>query len=112
RLDDDARHTDTLVRLLGQLERDFTMRAPDMVLQAGLSVDTVGLPAATRSLPLAIAVESPPYAHDALRLRIVRAAGTTPGLWQNIEWWHEDGVLWRAAGAPAVQYPLPPPEAP
>lgn len=112
RLDDNARETDALVRMLGQLERDLTMRAPDMVLQPATAAQSGGVAVMPRTLPLAVTVHAPDYAADAPRLHIVRAVGTMPGFWQQVEWWHEDGTLWRAVGEPAAQYPLPQAQSP
>lgn len=109
-----AEQTDALVRLLGQLERDLVLRAPDPVLEAALapSVPTTAAGSApvTRSLPLSVAVQPAQRGGQGARLEIIRAGPYQPGTWQRVWWWQEGDQLLRAAGVPSATYPLPPPE--
>ncbi len=112
RLADDAAHTESLLTMLGQLERDIAMRAPDMALQAAISTplpDGSSRPA--RALPLALEIERTAGAHAGPRLEIVRADAANAGAWQRVVWWHDGNALRRAAGTPSVTYPLPAPGA-
>ena len=112
RLADDAEQTDRLLRMLGQLERDVALRAPDAVLEAALAPplpDAAATP--PHVLPLALEVSGAQRADAAARLEIVRAAAAADGTWQRVVWWREGNSLRRAAGMPSAAYPLPEPGA-
>ncbi|WP_253207375.1 type II secretion system minor pseudopilin GspI [Verticiella alkaliphila] len=135
RLAQDADETDRLMRMLGQLERDLALRAPDTVLAARVAPPVPPLPnpdgggdrtvpqpeTATRSgqppalprqsLPLAIGIQATQGPPGSARLEIVREDATQSGAWQRVAWWRENDVLYRAVGVPSRTYPLPPPEA-
>lgn len=98
-----ADETDSLLRMLGQLERDIALRAPDTVLAAQAA-------AAPRQLPLALDIVLPAKERGGPRLEVIRAA-VTPGSWQRVTWWTEGDTLKRAVGAAAEIYPLPEPGA-
>src|SRR5690606_2681134 len=94
-----------LLRVLGQIERDVSLRAPDYVIDGGALAATAG-PA--RLLPAALAVERDgnlPMAVD-----VVRSPAAGPGAWQRVRWWRENRLLRRAAGVPGDVFPLPEPQ--
>lgn len=101
-----ADETESLLRMLGQLERDVALRAPDSALATSLAAQGATPP----PLPLALNIIMPTDEHISPRLEIVRA-GATPGTWQRVAWWTENGMLRRAVGAAATTYPLPKPGA-
>lgn len=110
RLEQDAAHTDRLLAMLGQLERDLNLRAADTVLQAALAPMHSGTPAApARTLPLSLDVIASPASPSTTRLEIIRADATRAGAWQRVAWWHEGGSLWRATGQASHVFPLPEP---
>ncbi|WP_342325156.1 prepilin-type N-terminal cleavage/methylation domain-containing protein [Kosakonia sp. BYX6] len=93
-----------LVRALQQLDRDIAWHT------------TVELPPRTSVgehlqpgdlLPAGMQITE--FASGQLRMTIVRAAPAAPGQWQQVQWWLQGGTLWRAAGLPSAQYPLPAP---
>lgn len=125
-LEQRAEQTDALLRLLGQLERDLVLRAPDMVLAPAFNPQLPPSPGPTSSsdpsppaanpaahalattLPLAVAVER--LGRNAgSRLELIRSGPYEPGTWQRVEWWLDNGRLLRAAGTPSATYPLPAP---
>lgn len=111
RLAHDAAQTERLLSMLGQLERDLAMRAPDVALQAALVAPLPdGKMAVPPSpLPLAMTVSRTSGTNPVLRLEIVRHDAARAGALQRVVWWLQDGALRRAAGAPAYEYPLPDP---
>lgn len=135
RLTRDADETDRLLRMLGQLERDLALRAPDVVLAARIApiVPTqaatgdggggdVGTPRTDlvsgrpptltpQPLPLALGIQADQGPPGSARLEIVREDPARSGAWQRVAWWRQDGVLYRAVGAPSRAYPLPAPDA-
>jgi general secretion pathway protein J len=110
RLENDAAHTDRLLGMLGQLERDLALRAPDVVLQSlvsSLPSDPAAAP--PRALPLSIGLHAGAGGPATLRLDIIRADAARHGAWQRVTWWREGSSLRRAAGASAAAWPLPEP---
>ncbi|OZI63083.1 PulJ/GspJ family protein [Bordetella genomosp. 11] len=102
----DADRDDALLRVLGQLQLDMQMRAPDTVLDGGAADAVV-----KRVLPAALRVDA---AHEGERagaaLDIVR--GPAPGgRWQRVRWWRDGDALRRAAGTGGDAFPLPRPGA-
>ncbi len=97
----DAQRDAAILRVMGQLERDVQMRAPDFVLP--------GASAAARPtlLPTAIDIQTSPQ--TGVLLDIVRAASTQAGGWQRIRWWLEAGTLRRAIADAGDRFPLPQP---
>ncbi len=103
-----AEQTDALMRMLGQLERDLTLRAPDMVLAARLDpTATPGQPRRARAMPLAVEVAPVRPGADQARLDIIRAAPQGPGRWFAVRWWLEGNRLMRATGDITGTYPIP-----
>jgi general secretion pathway protein J len=97
RLDERAEETLSMVRVLGQIERDILLHAgPDIVPQHDLRAE--GTSTAAR-MPPGI-VWDPGWG-----LSLVRSAGE--GQWQELHWYLKDGRLFRSAGAPSHQLPLP-----
>ncbi|WP_197513462.1 PulJ/GspJ family protein [Bordetella bronchialis] len=94
----DAERDDALIRVLGQLQRDMQMRAPDTVLDGGTAQAVV-----RRILPAALRVDP---ARGGAQLDIVRTAAPD-GRWQHVRWWRDGDALRRAAGPGAQAFPLP-----
>lgn len=113
RLAEDAAQTDRLLSMLGQLERDLAMRAPDVALRAAMVAPLpdgkMAVPA--RSLPLSVAVTRTTGTSPTLRLEIIRTDPAGVGALQQVVWWLQDGSLRRAGGAPTAEYPLAEPGA-
>jgi len=109
RLENDAAHTDSLLGMLGQLERDLALRAPDVVLQSLVSPLPSNVAVPPRALPLSVEVRTGSSAPAASRLEIIRADAVRQGAWQRVWWWQEGSSLRRAAGASAAAWPLPEP---
>jgi len=102
RLDERAEETLSMVRALGQIERDLLLHAGADVLPDSLSAATqaaTGSAGVSGRMPPGIA-----WDRDA-GLSLVRAAGD--GLWQQLRWYLKDGALIRAVGAPSYLLPLP-----
>ncbi|RYF59303.1 MAG: prepilin-type N-terminal cleavage/methylation domain-containing protein [Comamonadaceae bacterium] len=97
----DAERDATIVRVMGQLERDVQMRAPDYVLEGG------GATATSRPslLPTSVVIERQDNA--GVRLEVVRLSGAEAGGWQRIRWWLEAGTLRRAVAQTSDRFPLP-----
>lgn len=115
-LEQRAEQTDALLRLLGQLERDLTMRAPDMVLEPALAPvlpvapnNPSGQIPVKSTLPLAVDITAAGR-NAGSHMEIIRAGPYEPGTWQRVQWWLENGRLLRAAGMPSATYPLPAPD--
>ncbi|HWK71442.1 MAG TPA: prepilin-type N-terminal cleavage/methylation domain-containing protein [Burkholderiaceae bacterium] len=99
RLDDRAEETLSLLRVLGQIERDILLHAGEGVLP-GIAFAAASGPAQANTLmPPGIA-----WSADA-GLGLVRDAGG--GRWQQVRWQVQDGRLFRAVGAPSHLLPLP-----
>jgi general secretion pathway protein J len=93
---------DALLRVLGQLQLDVQMRAPDTALN-GSAEDTV----VARVLPTAMHVAA---VSTGLEMDIVR--GPAPaGRWQRVRWWRDGDVLRRATATGGDKFPLPRPGA-
>ncbi|AOB34002.1 hypothetical protein AKI39_24115 [Bordetella sp. H567] len=98
----DADRDDALLRVLGQLQLDMQMRAPDTVLDGGAAESVV-----KRTLPAALRIDPTP---GGPALDIVR--GPAPGgRWQRVRWWRDGHALRRAAAAGGDAFPLPQPGA-
>ncbi|VCU68673.1 Pseudopilin GspJ [Pigmentiphaga humi] len=113
RLSADADEVESIVRMLGQVERDLALRAPDALLDDGTAAagqetgtDT-GKTSIVTTLPksLRVAVKDTPDA--SATLEIIRSDAADPAAWQRVVWFLDGTVLRRAAGAAARQYPLP-----
>ncbi|MBV6274015.1 prepilin-type N-terminal cleavage/methylation domain-containing protein [Alcaligenaceae bacterium CGII-47] len=81
KLDARAEQVLALSRTLGQLERDILLRAGPDIVPSGILWSE----------------------HDGLSL--VRSAGA--GQWQQLRWYLQGDVLFRAAGTPSYRLPLP-----
>jgi general secretion pathway protein J len=99
RLDDRAEETLSLLRVLGQMERDILLHAGEGVLSGVATSVTAGPVQASTLLPPGIAWNA-----DA-GLDLVRDAGG--GRWQQVRWHVRDGRLFRAVAAPSHLLPLP-----
>jgi len=99
----DAGHDDALLRVLGQLETDVQMRAPDAVIEGG---GAAARPAGTAgALPPALRLDGQ---GGALQLDIVRGPAFA-GNWQRVRWWRDGNVLRRAPAPAGDTFPLPEP---
>lgn len=103
RLDERSEEVLSMMRALGQMERDMLLHAgPDILpTPAAIGADTA-VAANTHSLPTGIGW------HAETGLSLVRAAGD--GRWQQLRWFLEDGKLLREVGAPSYLLPLPAPD--
>lgn len=99
RLDDRAEETLSLLRVLGQIERDILLHAGEGVLPGVASAAASGPTPANTLMPPGIA-----WSADA-GLGLVRDAGG--GRWRQVRWQVQDGRLFRAVGAPSHLLPLP-----
>ncbi|MDX3908154.1 MAG: prepilin-type N-terminal cleavage/methylation domain-containing protein [Pigmentiphaga sp.] len=106
RLAGDADEIESIIRMLGQIERDLAMRAPDTLLDGGAESGTPPKPAATLPQSLRITFKETPDA--SATLEIIRSDAGDPAAWQRVVWFLDGTVLRRAAGPSARQYPLPP----
>ena len=97
----DAQRDAAILRVLGQIERDVQMRAPDYVLLGSAG----GTSARPTLLPAALDVQASPQ--TGLLLDIVRAPTAQAGGWQRIRWWLEAGTLRRAIADAGDRFPLP-----
>ncbi|WP_179283488.1 PulJ/GspJ family protein [Bordetella genomosp. 9] len=96
----EADRDEALLRVLGQLQQDVRMRAPDSVLDGGIPDASAG-----QALPAAISMPA-----SAQEVDIVR--GPAPaGRWQRVRWWRDGDTLRRASGAGGDSFPLPRPDA-
>jgi general secretion pathway protein J len=102
RLDDRAEDTLSLLRVLGQIERDLLMHAGEGILPGLAATGAAGPARAGTLLPPGI-VWNPNWG-----LGLVRDAGD--GRWQQVRWHIQDGRLFRVVGAPSHLLPLPAPE--
>jgi len=101
RLAGDADEVENVTRMLGQMERDLAMRAPDALLDTGTATATgARLPQSLR-----ITIKETPDA--SATLEIIRADAADPAGWQRVVWFLDGTVLRRAAGASARFDPLP-----
>lgn len=98
RLDERAEETLSIVRVLGQIERDILLHAGPDILPVPTSAAAGTAQAGTR-MPPGVAW------HANTGLDLVRAAGD--GRWQRLRWYLQDGSLFRAVGAPSHLLPLP-----
>ena len=97
-LDERAEETLSLLRVLGQIERDILLHAgPDIL--PGPVVGLTDNVQANTGMP-------PGIVWDAnTGLGLVREAGN--GNWQQLRWYLDDGRLIRATGVPSHRLPLP-----
>ncbi|WP_368641938.1 prepilin-type N-terminal cleavage/methylation domain-containing protein [Castellaniella ginsengisoli] len=102
-LDARAQETLSLMRALGQVERDLRRHAGADVLPAWEAA--AGGPV---SPGLAFPAPGIAWARES-GLSLVRSTGD--GRWQRLRWYVDEGVLYRAAGAPSYRLPLPEPRA-
>lgn len=97
-LDDRAEETLSLLRVLGQIERDIVLHAGPDILPGPAATGTAGEQANTQMPPGIVWNAN-------TGLGLVRDAGG--GTWQQVRWYLEGGRLFRAAGAPSYLLPLP-----
>ncbi|MGJ7498847.1 type II secretion system protein GspJ [Variovorax sp. ZT5P49] len=113
--------TAQLMRALQQIQRDLTWRTTvelpsgdiDAPPQEGTSQPSPAPSGGRPQLPvflLPAGMEARRLNQAPFLIEFVRAAPATPGRWQRVQWWLERGTLYRAAGAAAVDYPLPQPQ--
>lgn len=96
-----SEQTEALLRALGQLERDVSLRA-------GVELKEPGVPEAENNrAPAAVNVRSSD--RKGLDLEIIRTAAALEGGLQRVRWWVKGDTLYRAVGAARSQYPLPKP---
>jgi general secretion pathway protein J len=103
RVDESREGTAALLRVLKQFERDIQLQAKNEILPDPASSST----RQRTLLPAAIRMES--QTRGAFRIEIIRAVSGSPGAWQRVQWWQDGTTLYRAAGAAASSFPLPPP---
>ena len=113
RLAGDADEVESVIRMLGQMERDLAMRAPDALLDGGAGTATgtaadatTGTTAGAR-LPQSLRITIKETPDASATLEIIRADAADPAGWQRVVWFLDGTVLRRAAGASARLYPLP-----
>lgn len=104
-IDRDNERDQALLRVLGQIERDVRMRAPDYVMDGGNLTASAG-PAPV--LPSAMTVGRD--GDFPLAVAIVRTPAAGPGAWQRVRWWREGDVLRRSVAVPGDEFPLPQPQ--
>jgi len=98
RLDERAEETLSLVRVLGQIERDILLHAgPDILPPQEVRAELTS--GAAAKMPPGITWD------PGTGLNLVRAAGD--GRYQELRWYLEEGRLFRAAGTPSHRLPLP-----
>ncbi|MFA5598187.1 MAG: prepilin-type N-terminal cleavage/methylation domain-containing protein [Pusillimonas sp.] len=103
RLDERAEGILSMVRALGQIERDLLLHAGPDVLPGHAGTRLAGARAGTMQMPAGIHWDAE------TGLSVVRSAGN--GRWQQLRWYLDDGVLYRATGMASYQLPLPPVDA-
>lgn len=101
RLDERAEETLSLLRVLGQIERDILLHAGPDIMPGPAATMTAKAPA-NGQMPPGIVWNA------TTGLGLVRDAGG--GRWQQLRWYLEGGNLFRATGAPSHLLPLPVPE--
>lgn len=137
RLEERSAQSAQLMRALQQIERDVAWRStvelpsvaldqasPDPAAPAATGVPGTATAAAGMAagrgaapppqMPTLVALLPPGMTATRptsipLRFELVRAAPAAPGQWQRVQWWMQDGTLFRAAGSPSASYPLPVP---
>ena len=102
RLSADADENDAIIRMLGQLERDFAQRAPNALLAIPTTTPETTL------LPQSVLVSTTGQPDSSATIELIRSDAANPGAWQRVVWFQDGNVLRRAAGQSATQYPLPP----
>lgn len=100
RLDERAEGILSMVRALGQIERDLLLHAGPDVLPGRAETRLPGARAGAVQMPAGIHWDAE------AGLSVVRSAGN--GRWQQLRWYLDDGVLYRATGMASYQLPLPP----
>ena len=100
RLDERAEGILSMVRALGQIERDLLLHAGPDVLPGRAETRLPGAWAGAVQMPAGIHWDAE------AGLSVVRSAGN--GRWQQLRWYLDDGVLYRATGMASYQLPLPP----
>ncbi|MBX6319001.1 type II secretion system protein J [Pigmentiphaga sp.] len=106
RLASDADEVESTIRMLGQIERDLAMRAPDTLLDDGVPSNAKRPGAPT--LPQSLRITFKEAADASATLEIIRSDAGDPAAWQRVVWFLDGAILRRAAGKSARQYPLPP----
>lgn len=98
---------ESMLRVLGQLERDVARHAPAHVVAPAPATPNGDVPpvAVTTTLPDSLVVAGAP-----MQLAVIRGAASDDGRWQRVTWWLDGSTLRRAVGAPSASYPLPPPQ--
>ncbi|GAA4343190.1 type II secretion system protein J [Pigmentiphaga soli] len=108
----DADDVDALLRMLGQMERDVALRAPNDLLAPDQAdgQDDDGAASATPAtvLPQSLRVVVGDGAAAPPAVELIRADPADPSAWQRVVWSLDGGVLRRAAGPSSRQYPIPP----
>src|SRR3546814_152153 len=99
RLDDRAEETLSLMRVLGQIERDILLHAREGILPGAATPRTTGPVQANALIPSGLVWNAN------TGLGLVRDAGG--GRWQQVRWHVQDGRLFRAVGGPSHLLPLP-----
>lgn len=95
---------ESMLRVLGQLERDVARHAPAHVATPAPTPEALPVEQTT-TLPDSLAVAGSP-----IQLAVIRGAATDDGRWQRVTWWLDGTTLRRAVGAPSATYPLPSPQ--
>ncbi|MDZ4190962.1 MAG: prepilin-type N-terminal cleavage/methylation domain-containing protein [Pseudomonas sp.] len=103
-LQDASEQHAALLRALNQMQRDFDLRASTELAEPARPDNQE---AAIRHKGTAVSVRGSDS--NPLRLELVRVAAAQDGKIQRVSWWVNNGVLYRASGAPRARYPLPAP---
>ncbi|WP_268798222.1 type II secretion system protein GspJ [Pseudomonas huanghezhanensis] len=88
-----------LWRVLNQLDRDIAMRVTTELDSPALPAE----PPVPKPLAQVLRLQGTP---ENGRLRLVRSAPALDGTLQQVQWWLQDGVLYRAASAGDARLPL------
>lgn len=103
RLDERSEEVLSMMRALGQMERDILLHAGPDILPTAMATG----PQADAEAIINAHGMPPGIAWDAeTGLHLVRAAGD--GRWQQLRWFLDGGQLLREVGAPSYLLPLPP----
>lgn len=106
-----------LMHTLQQLERDLAWRTTTELPAGAQDMPEQGTePDSDKAAPkrqpsqitlLPVGMDVRRFSQIPLQLELVRAAPAAPGKWQRVRWWLQSGTLYRSAGQPTNNYPLP-----
>lgn len=113
RISETSANATSLTNVMKQFERDIVLQAATAVSQqtgiGGKQLSAISPSRPSSAITPALSVER--QARAPFRVEIIRTVAGTPGAWQRVAWWQEGTQLYRASGAGASRFPLPPPNA-